>query len=509
MGLPPVVVGLVVYLLLSRSGHLACSGCCSRPAAMIIAQAVLVTPIVAALARQIVEDLWEEYANSCARSAARPLGAIGTLLWDGRFTLITALLAGFGRASAEVGAVMIVGGNIDHVDAGDDDHDRAGDQQGQSAPGARPRHHADHAVAGRQRRRPSSSREPRGGACRDAGPALPSCRSGSKTSLRRGRPQHRMPISLELARGPRTIILGPNGAGKSLLLRLCHGLIQPTARPDRSGAAPMRRKPRHRQAMVFQRPVMLRRSALANVDYALKLRGLAAASGRDRSPRCCGCTGLSALARPAGPRAVGRRAAAPGPGARLGAASPRCCFSTNRPPASIPPSSRRSKSIITRDPCAGTKIVMTTHDLGPGAPAGRRDPVPRSWPPARGRPGRRPSSRPATPRPPPSSKGDLTWDEPGRLVLSQPAAPCGLPGRPGPQRRGPLHHRRVDDLDPGFRACSTTCCRSSPRRPASTCGWSPRAPARRSRSAQRGDADVLFVHDQKPARRNSSPTAMA
>ena len=115
MGLPPVVVGLVVYLLLSRAGPLGPLGLLFTPAAMIIAQAVLVTPIIAAIARQTVADLYEEYEEQLRSLGAGPLRAIPTLLWDGRYSLLTALLAGFGRASAEVGAVMIVGGNINHV----------------------------------------------------------------------------------------------------------------------------------------------------------------------------------------------------------------------------------------------------------------------------------------------------------------------------------------------------------------------------------------------------------
>ena len=115
MGLPPVVVGLIVYLLLSRAGPFGVFGLLFTPTAMIIAQVILVTPIVAALARQVVETLWEEYAEQLRSLGAGPLQSLGVLLWDGRFSLLTAVLAGFGRASAEVGAVMIVGGNIDHV----------------------------------------------------------------------------------------------------------------------------------------------------------------------------------------------------------------------------------------------------------------------------------------------------------------------------------------------------------------------------------------------------------
>jgi tungstate transport system permease protein len=113
MGLPPVVVGLAVFLLLSRSGPLGSWGLLFTPQAMIIAQAILVTPIIAALTRQIIEDLWAEYRDELTAMNVGPLRRAVTLLWDARFSLITTLLAGFGRAAAEVGAVMIVGGNIE------------------------------------------------------------------------------------------------------------------------------------------------------------------------------------------------------------------------------------------------------------------------------------------------------------------------------------------------------------------------------------------------------------
>ena len=113
MGLPPVVVGLAVYLLLSRSGPLGAFGILFTPAAMVLAQTVLIVPIIAALTRQTVEDLWVEYRDELAAMDVGPVGRMATLLWDARLSLLTALLAGFGRAAAEVGAVMIVGGNID------------------------------------------------------------------------------------------------------------------------------------------------------------------------------------------------------------------------------------------------------------------------------------------------------------------------------------------------------------------------------------------------------------
>ncbi|HVQ60834.1 MAG TPA: ABC transporter permease [Burkholderiales bacterium] len=115
MGLPPVVVGLVVYLLLSRAGPLGSFGILFTPAAMVIAQTVLILPIIAALSRQAIEDAWREYEEQLRSLGAGRADAALTLLWDTRFSLLTTILAGFGRAAAEVGAVMIVGGNIDGV----------------------------------------------------------------------------------------------------------------------------------------------------------------------------------------------------------------------------------------------------------------------------------------------------------------------------------------------------------------------------------------------------------
>jgi tungstate transport system permease protein len=113
MGLPPVVVGLAVYLALSRSGPLGAFGLLFTAPAMIIAQTVLVTPIIAALTRQTIEDLWIEYRDELTAMNLGPIGRVTALIWDARFSLVTALLAGFGRAAAEVGAIIIVGGNIE------------------------------------------------------------------------------------------------------------------------------------------------------------------------------------------------------------------------------------------------------------------------------------------------------------------------------------------------------------------------------------------------------------
>jgi tungstate transport system permease protein len=115
MGLPPVVVGLVVYLLLSRAGPLGALGILFTPKAMIVAQTVLILPLIAALCRQAVEDAWTEYEEQLRSLGATGFRAALTLVWDIRFSLLTAVLAGLGRASAEVGAVIMVGGNIDGV----------------------------------------------------------------------------------------------------------------------------------------------------------------------------------------------------------------------------------------------------------------------------------------------------------------------------------------------------------------------------------------------------------
>jgi tungstate transport system permease protein len=115
MGLPPVVVGLIVYLHLSRSGPLGFLGLLYTPTAMIVAQVILIAPIVAALSRQVLEDLHAEYAEQFRSLCLTRVQIVQALLWDARYSLLTVALAGFGRAVAEVGAVMIVGGNIDHL----------------------------------------------------------------------------------------------------------------------------------------------------------------------------------------------------------------------------------------------------------------------------------------------------------------------------------------------------------------------------------------------------------
>ncbi|GLO73516.1 ABC transporter permease [Phaeobacter italicus] len=115
MGLPPVVVGLVVYVMLSRAGPFGVLGLLFTPTAMIIAQVIIIVPLVASIAHQSLRDLWSDYHDLLISLNATQFQRICTLLWDGRRALLTAALAGFGRAIGEVGAIMIVGGNIDHA----------------------------------------------------------------------------------------------------------------------------------------------------------------------------------------------------------------------------------------------------------------------------------------------------------------------------------------------------------------------------------------------------------
>ncbi len=115
MGLPPVVVGLIVYVILSRSGPLGVFGLLFTPAAMIIAQVIIIVPLIASIAHQSIRDLWQDYHDLLISMNVTQSQKIRTLLWDSRRALLTAALAGFGRAIGEVGAIMIVGGNIDHA----------------------------------------------------------------------------------------------------------------------------------------------------------------------------------------------------------------------------------------------------------------------------------------------------------------------------------------------------------------------------------------------------------
>ncbi|MCG8509610.1 MAG: ATP-binding cassette domain-containing protein [Rhodospirillales bacterium] len=169
-------------------------------------------------------------------------------------------------------------------------------------------------------------------------------------------------MSFRLEAGPRTIILGPNGAGKSLLLRLCHGLLEPSGGTVNWNGMPRAEWPRA-QAMVFQRPVMLRRSVAANVDYALAIRGVPKADRRSRVEEALAKTGLADFARrPARVLSFGEQQKLAL--ARAWALRPQVLF-LDEPTASLDPAATRAvEDIIGAIHAAGTKIVMTTHDLG-------------------------------------------------------------------------------------------------------------------------------------------------
>src|SRR5882672_8988132 len=283
MGLPPVVAGLAVYLMLSRSGPLGSWGLLFTPLAMVIAQTVLVTPIIAALARQTIEDLWLEYREEFAAMGVGPLRRVRTLIWDARFSLLTALLAGFGRAAAEVGAIIIVGGNL----------------QRQSAPRDRSRHRPD--VHRHADQHPGVGRAP----CRRAllrmstrAPATDLPIRFSEVAILAGGVTVLDCISITFSAGAPTVLIGPNGSGKTTLLRAAMGLIRPArGRITWDGSEV---SPPTRRAIMFQRPVMLRRSAAANIGYALAAAGAPRAERAKRTAGLLSLVGLQALAgRPA------------------------------------------------------------------------------------------------------------------------------------------------------------------------------------------------------------------
>ena len=245
MGLPPVVVGLAVYLLLSRSGPLGSLGILFTPKAMIIAQALLVMPIIAALTRQTIEDLWAEYREELTALRVTPARRVATLLWDARFSLVTTLLAGFGRAAAEVGAVMIVGGNID------------GFTRVMTTAIALETSKGDLPLAmglglvlialiiARQRARLGRAARRRNSRGRDrcAAPIsdLPIVVREAPRCACAQRRDRRAILPSTLAPGAPTVLLGPNGSGKSTLLRLAMGLVRADRRPRHVGRTRRRR----------------------------------------------------------------------------------------------------------------------------------------------------------------------------------------------------------------------------------------------------------------------------
>ena len=359
MGLPPVVAGLAIYLLLSRSGPLGGLALLFTPPAMVLAQAVLILPIVVSLTRSVVEELWAEYAEQLRSLGSSRLRAVPTLLWDGRYPLVTGVLAGFGRASAEVGAVLIVGGNI----AG---HTRT---MTTAITLETSRGELGLAVAlglillaitfainagaygfGLWSRRAHGMRA--------EASILPLRLEAVGFSA--GGERLLDGIDLMVRPGRRLVVLGPNGAGKTLLLRLCHGLIAPTegrvrwALPERAA---------ERQAMVFQRPVLLRRSAGANLDHALALAGAAAGGapapprGGARALRADGAGGRPARLLSGGEQ---QRLAL----ARAWARRPQVMFLDEPCSQADPGATRTIEAAIRGLADDGITVVMTTHDLG-------------------------------------------------------------------------------------------------------------------------------------------------
>ena len=442
MGLPPVVAGLMVYLMLSRSGPLGWLGMLFTPSAMIVAQTLLITPIIVSLTRQVVEDLWGEYEEQLRSLGSSRLQAIPTLLWDGRLSLITAILAGFGRASAEVGAILIVGREHRRLHAHHDDRHCAGDQPRRSRTGAGARHHSPggHPLAQRGGLCHRTARAERGGMNAMHGSFSNSARSHARslTYCARGRALVDG-VSFEIGRGRRAVIMGPNGAGKSLTLRLCHGLLQPTSGSiEWSGQAGGRK----RHAMVFQRPVMLRRSALANLAHALSLSGWLAAWSE---PCEAHATRSPASASPNW--RAGRRGSCPGGEqqrlamARAWALDPEVLF-LDEPTVGARPG--RDAGGRGDDRGLSRRRHDHRHDdprSRPGTPSRRRGPVPASRPAAwsrrrptsssnvRGRRPRAPSSRASSCGEPEASREETDHElHEARRCRRRAIALCAMPG---------------------------------------------------------------------------------
>ena len=287
---------------------------------MIVAQTILVTPIIAALSRQIIEDLWLEYRDELTAMNVGPVARIMTLIWDGRFSLVVALLAGFGRAAAEVGAIIIVGGNID------------GFTRTMTTTIALETSKGDlplamglgavlitiiilvNAFAWTLRRAGETAR---GLSMRAPPSELPirfdevTFDAGGITIL-----DH---VSLTLDAGAPTLVIGPNGSGKTTLLRMAMGLLSPSrGRVTWDGVAD---RPPLRRAIVFQRPVMLRRSVGENLRYALKTAGIPLRRRSGSHRRTAGTGRARGNGGATGAASFRRRAAAPRLGARARARS--------------------------------------------------------------------------------------------------------------------------------------------------------------------------------------------
>lgn len=379
LALPAVVVGLVVYLLLSRSGPLGEWGILFTPAAMVVAQSVLVTPLIAALSRRLVISALNDGGNQLRSLGAKPLTVSLLMLMHDRMGVATVLLTAFARAIAEVGAVMIVGGNI------------AGVTRVMTTTIALETSKGDLALAlalgfvllavvgvingamglmqwiASHRRAlglpthapsPSPRRTPR---------TLPTSSIGAplivlnKATVRFGKIAALQEASITLLRGERLVLVGANGSGKTTLLRLMHGLLRCEGQNERIPLQPEGRMPR--ASMVFQRPFMLSLSVWRNVWIGLWLAGVPSQERRTRCQQALDRTGLLQLAsRPA-------RTLSGGQQQRLGLARAWALqpdiLLLDEPTASLDPGAKAEiESLIEEVAASGVTIVMSTHNLG-------------------------------------------------------------------------------------------------------------------------------------------------
>ncbi len=382
LALPSVVVGLSIYLLLSRAGPLGDLGLLFTPAAMVVAQSVLVVPLIAALSRRLVMDALAEGGEQLQSMGAGPLQRALLMLLHERLAVLTVLLTAFGRAISEVGAVMIVGGNIDGVtrvmttaialETSKGDLPLAlalglvllgvvglvnlGIAALQSRDDAAEPADAPPAAGDAARRGPRDDAPPLRG---EPGPDLLRLQGAG---LRFGRVQALQPLTLALRRGESLALVGANGAGKTSLLRLLHGLLPCTE--GRREAVPLQPEGRLPvAAMLFQRPFLLRLSVQRNVMLALALRGVPRS---ERAPRCASAlqhVGLLAQA------ARDARSLSGGQQQRLALArawalQPDILF-LDEPTASLDPSAKREVEALIADvAAAGVTLVMSTHNLG-------------------------------------------------------------------------------------------------------------------------------------------------
>ncbi|MET0348273.1 MAG: ABC transporter permease [Rhizobacter sp.] len=379
LALPAVVVGLLVYLLLSRSGPLGELGILFTPQAMVVAQSVLVTPLIAALSRRLVLAALADGGDQLQSLGAQPLTTALLMLVHDRMGVATVLLTAFARAIAEVGAVMIVGGNI------------AGVTRVMTTTIALETSKGDLAlalalgfvllavvgaingaigllqwIAGRSRPSASPAASPPPKVPRaDSSPSVVAQATplivAERVTVRFRSQTALQDASLVLRRGDRLVLVGANGSGKTTLLRLLHGLLPFDGRCERSVLQPEGRTPR--AAMLFQRPFLLSLSVWRNVWIGLWLAGVPASERNDRCRQALERVGLLEQAmRPA-------RALSGGQQQRLGLArawalQPDILF-LDEPTASLDPGAKNEiEALIEEVADSGVTIVMSTHNLG-------------------------------------------------------------------------------------------------------------------------------------------------